>query len=50
MGGTDDPTIGETLVFLLVVAGAGVAIPAAVVLPVIGLGIWLTHRFRRRRR
>ncbi|CAM5705254.1 hypothetical protein [Streptomyces aurantiogriseus] len=49
MGGADDPTIGEALIGLLLVGGAGVVLPALVVLPLIGLGIWLTHFWRRRR-
>jgi hypothetical protein len=49
LGGTDDPTIGEALIGFLLIGGAGVAIPALVVLPVVGLGIWLTHVRRHRR-
>ncbi|MEU2283784.1 hypothetical protein ABZ614_17930 [Streptomyces sp. NPDC013178] len=49
MGGTDDPTIGEALIGFLLIGGAGVVIPALVVLPAIGLGVWLTHALRRRR-
>ncbi|MFD7136212.1 hypothetical protein [Streptomyces sp. NPDC059894] len=50
MGGQDDPSLGEALISLLVIAGAGVLIPATIVLPVIGLGIWVAHLIRRRRR
>ncbi|MEV6407616.1 MULTISPECIES: hypothetical protein [Streptomyces] len=49
MGGTDDPSVGEALITFLLIGGAGVAIPAAVVLPTIGLGIWLAHRLRARK-
>jgi hypothetical protein len=49
LGGTDDPSISEALITFLLIGGAGVVIPAAVVLPTIGLGIWLT-RLRRHRR
>ncbi|MFH9546899.1 hypothetical protein ACIBAH_15685 [Streptomyces sp. NPDC051445] len=49
MGGTDDPTTGEALLNLLMIGSVGVIIPAAVVLPLVGLGIWLTHLRRRRR-
>ncbi|MER5201060.1 hypothetical protein ACWD3J_46720 [Streptomyces sp. NPDC002755] len=49
MGGADDPSIGEALITFLLVGGAGVVIPAVVVLPLVGLGIWLTHVRRRRR-
>ncbi|GGS26729.1 hypothetical protein GCM10010269_76650 [Streptomyces humidus] len=48
MGGEDDPSVGDALIGFLLVGGAGVLIPAAVVLPLIGLGIWLTHRWRGR--
>ncbi|MET8166422.1 hypothetical protein ABZT34_19565 [Streptomyces sp. NPDC005329] len=49
MGGTDDPSTGDALITFLLIGGAGVAIPAVVVLPLVGLGIWLTHAWRRRR-
>ncbi|MFD9436663.1 hypothetical protein [Streptomyces sp. NPDC060002] len=49
MGGADDPSTGDALIGFLLVGGAGVAIPAVVVLPLVGLGIWLTHAWRRRR-
>ncbi|MFJ1811696.1 MULTISPECIES: hypothetical protein [unclassified Streptomyces] len=45
----EDPSIGEALLGLLLIGGAGVVIPAAVLLPAIGAGIWLTHRRRSRR-
>ncbi|GAB7103554.1 hypothetical protein JCM4814A_18680 [Streptomyces phaeofaciens JCM 4814] len=44
MGGADDPTVGEALYGMLLIGVAGVVIPALVVLPLIGLGIWLAHR------
>ncbi|MFH8802655.1 hypothetical protein ACH4F6_24085 [Streptomyces sp. NPDC017936] len=50
MGGTDDPSVGEALIGFVLIGGAGVIVPAAVVLPVVCLGIWLSHRVRRRRR
>jgi hypothetical protein len=46
MGGADGPSVGDALIAFLLIGGAGVLIPAAVVLPLIGLGIWLTHRLR----
>ncbi|MEU9272920.1 hypothetical protein AB0E04_47210 [Streptomyces sp. NPDC048251] len=49
MGGADDLSTGDVLITFLFVGGAGVVIPAAVVLPLVGLGIWLTHVWRRRR-
>ncbi|MFJ9024546.1 hypothetical protein ACIRPU_31920 [Streptomyces sp. NPDC102259] len=49
MGGTEDPSTGDALITFLLIGGAGVAIPAVVVLPLVGLGIWLTHAWRRRR-
>jgi hypothetical protein len=49
LGGQDDPSVGEALIGFLLIGGAGVLIPAAVVLPLIGLGIWLTHRLRARK-
>ncbi|MDR6981169.1 hypothetical protein J2X68_007911 [Streptomyces sp. 3330] len=49
MGGADDLSIVDLLITFLLVGGAGVVIPAAVVLPLVGLGIWLTHAWRRRR-
>ncbi|MFF3940634.1 hypothetical protein [Streptomyces phaeofaciens] len=49
MGGADDPTVGEALYGMLLIGLAGVVIPALVVLPVIGLGIWAAHRLRARR-
>lgn len=45
----DDPSAGEALITLLLIGLTGMAIGAAYVLPVIGLGIWLTHVWRRRR-
>ncbi|MFF3498400.1 hypothetical protein [Streptomyces sp. NPDC003247] len=50
MGGQDDPSLGEALISLVLIAGAGVLVPATVVLPLIGLGIWIAHLVRRRRR
>lgn len=47
MGGADDPTVPELLVGFLVAGAVGVAIPALIVLPVLGAGIWLTHLLRR---
>ncbi|MFI1922568.1 hypothetical protein [Streptomyces sp. NPDC020377] len=49
MGGADDPSIGDALIGFLLIGGAGVVIPALVVLPLVGLGIWLTHVRRHRR-
>jgi ABC-type uncharacterized transport system involved in gliding motility auxiliary subunit len=45
----DDPSTGEALISLLFTGLTGLAIGAAYVLPVLGLGIWLTHVWRRRR-
>ncbi|MFI6039647.1 hypothetical protein ACIBBD_37080 [Streptomyces sp. NPDC051315] len=49
MGGPD-ASIGEVLIGLLLIGGAGVVLPALVVLPAIALGIWLRHTVRHRRR
>lgn len=50
MGGTDDPTIGDALFGLLLIVWHGVIVPAAFLFPLLGLGIWLTHLVRHRRR
>ncbi|MEU3282373.1 hypothetical protein [Streptomyces antibioticus] len=47
LGGADDPTVPELLVGFLVAGAVGVAVPALIVLPVLGAGIWLTHLLRR---
>jgi hypothetical protein len=49
LGGADDPTIGEALIGMLLAGAVGVVLPALVVLPLVGLGIWLTHFWKRRR-
>ncbi|MEH0546070.1 hypothetical protein QA802_24260 [Streptomyces sp. B21-105] len=49
MGGADGPSVADALIGLVLIGGAGVLIPAAVVLPLIGLGIWLTYRLRARK-
>ncbi|MGW1778894.1 hypothetical protein ACWCQQ_07095 [Streptomyces sp. NPDC002143] len=49
MGGQDELSAVDVLIGFLLIAGAGVLIPAAVVLPLVGLGIWLSYRWRGRR-
>lgn len=49
MGSLHDPSMGDVLIGFLLIGGMGVLIPAAVVLPLVGLGIWLSHRWRGRR-
>ncbi|MCQ9129878.1 MULTISPECIES: hypothetical protein [Streptomyces] len=45
----EDESPADALLGMLVVGALGVLVPASVLLPAIGAGIWLAHRVRARR-